>query len=215
MTTLLVYWPIFLRGAGVTLMLSLLALLLGFVIGAGVAALRLSGSRILSVIGLVYTEVFRSIPTLVVLFFAYFGLTLFLKIEISPFQAATIALTVLASSLMSEVIRGAIESVPQGQWQAAYASGMGRIQAVRYVIAPQAFRVMMAPTVGVYVGTLKESSMAAIVGYVELMKGGLLVRDATGDNLAPLLSVAAIYFVINYCISLAGLELERRFRVLT
>jgi His/Glu/Gln/Arg/opine family amino acid ABC transporter permease subunit len=215
MTTFLTYWPVFMKGAGVTLMLSMLALVLGLLIGLVVALLRLSRSPILSIPGLLYTEIFRSIPTLVVLFFAYFGLSFFMDIEVSPFEAATIALTLLASSLMSEVIRGGIESVPRGQWLAAYASGMSSVQVMRYVIAPQAMRVMMAPTVGVYVATLKESSMASIVGYVELMKGGLLVRDTTGDSLSPLLTVAVIYFVINYCISLVGLALEHRFRILT
>lgn len=210
----LAYWPIFLRGAGVTVMLSCLSLGLGLVVGLLVALLRMSRILPLRLLALAYTEFFRSLPTLVVLFFSYYGLAFFLGINISPFAAATIALTLLSSAMMSEVIRAAIESVGAGQWQAARAAGMHPFQVFYYIIAPQAVRVMVAPSVGVYILTLKESSMAAIVGYVELMKGGLLVRDATGDSGGPLLVVAALYFIINYSISVGGQWIEKRFRIL-
>jgi polar amino acid transport system permease protein len=114
---------------------------------------------------------------------------------------------------MTEVIRAGIESVPRGQWEASRAAGMTVRQRWQYVVLPQAMRVIVPPSVGVYIMVLKDSSLAAIIGYVELTKAGLLVRDATGENLQVLAIVAILYFIINYSISLVGSILERRFQI--
>jgi len=207
------YSGYFLNGALTTIWISWLGLLLGAVIGALVALMRLSRSGVLRAFGLVYVETFRSIPILVLLFFSYYGLALVLKVDLSPFVAATLSLTLSASAMMAEVIRAGIESVPRGQWEASRAAGMTARQRWQYVILPQAVRVIVPPSVGVYIMVLKDSSLAAIIGYVELAKAGLLVRDATGENLQVLAIVAALYFVINYSISLVGSALERRFHI--
>jgi His/Glu/Gln/Arg/opine family amino acid ABC transporter permease subunit len=193
------YWWVFVRGAGVTVGLSALALVLGLVVGTLIALMRLSRFWILRALGIAYVEFFRSI----------------LGIDLSPFVAATISLTLLASSSLAEVVRAAILSVGAGQWQAAHAAGMFPFQVYRYVIVPQAVRVMMGPTVSVYIGTLKDSSYAAVIGYVELMKSGLFVRDVTRDGLTSLLIVSLLYFVINYAISLVGHRVEMKFKVIT
>lgn len=212
-TDLLQYSGYFLNGALTTIWISWLGLLLGAVIGTLVALMRLSRSWALRTIGLVYVETFRSIPILVLLFFSYYGLALVLKVDLSPFVAATLSLTLSASAMMAEVIRAGIESVPRGQWEASRAAGMTTRQRWQYVILPQAIRVIVPPSVGVYIMVLKDSSLAAIIGYVELAKAGLLVRDATGENLQVLAIVAVLYFIINYSISLVGSALERRFHI--
>ncbi len=210
---LLQYWRYFLDGALTTIWISWLGLLLGAVIGAGLALMRLSRSRILRAVGIVYVETFRSLPILVLLFFCYYGLALVFKVDLSPFVAATVALTLSASAMMTEVIRAGIESVPRGQWEASRAAGMTARQRWQYIILPQAIRVIVPPSVGVYIMVLKDSSLAAIIGYVELTKAGLLVRDATGENLQVLAIVAVLYFIINYSISLVGTMLERKFHI--
>jgi polar amino acid transport system permease protein len=149
----------------------------------------------------------------VLLFFCYYGLALVFNVDLSPFVAATVALTLSASAMMTEVIRAGIESVPRGQWEASRAAGMTARQRWQYVILPQAIRVIVPPSVGVYIMVLKDSSLAAIIGYVELTKAGLLVRDATGENLQVLAIVAVLYFIINYSISLVGTMLERKFHI--
>ncbi len=202
-----------LNGALTTIWISWLGLLLGAVLGIVFALMRLSGSSLLRAIGLVYVETFRSIPILVLLFFCYYGLALVFRVDLSPFVAATMALTLSASAMMTEVIRAGIESVPRGQWEASRAAGMTVRQRWQYIILPQAVRVIMPPSVGVYIMVLKDSSLAAIIGYVELAKAGLLVRDATGENLKVLAMVAVLYFIINYSISLVGAALERRFHI--
>jgi ABC-type amino acid transport system permease subunit len=113
---------------------------------------------------------------------------------------------------MSEVVRAAFRSVDRGQWDAARAVGLGFWAALWTVIGPQAIRVLIPPTIGVYVAVLKDSSFASIVGLVELTRAGLLVRETVGDSLTVFLLLSAIYFVINYSISSGALALERRFR---
>lgn len=207
------YFQLLLRAALITLWISWVALLLGAVVGAIVGIARTSQWRILRLVALLYTEIFRSIPILILLFFCYFGLPLVLNLNLSPFTAATLALMLEASSLMSEIVRAGIESVGRGQWQAAYSSGMRYWSAMRHIIGPQAIRVMLPPSVGVYIAVLKDSSLASVIGYVELTKTGLLVRDSTGHSFLVFLVVSVLYFVINYAISLGGGFLERKFSI--
>ncbi|MCP4380573.1 MAG: amino acid ABC transporter permease [Hyphomicrobiales bacterium] len=214
MVILLDFWFLLLRGLAVTLWISWLALLLAAVIGAVVGIGRTSKWLPVRVLALVYTEFFRSIPTLVQLFFVYFGVTFVFGIEFSPFAAATIALALEGSALMSEVVRGGIQSVSAGQREAARSSGMHAWQVELYVVWPQAIRVMVPPAVGVYVSTLKASALASVIGYVELTKTGLLIRESVrGDataGLTVLIAVAALYVIVNFAISQFGAAIERR-----
>jgi polar amino acid transport system permease protein len=113
---------------------------------------------------------------------------------------------------MAEVVRSGIESVPKGQWEAARALGLGYSRIMGLVILPQALRVMIPPTIGVYVSTLKESSLASIIGFVELLGQGMAIRESNaGRSTADvLLAVAFGYFVICFTLSRLGLRLERR-----
>ena len=212
-TDLLPYLPLLLRAAGITLWLSWLAVLLGALGGTLLALLRLSRFRAARLPALLYTEFFRSIPILIVMFFCYFGVPLVLGLDLSPFVAATIALALHASATMSEVVRAGIQSVGRGQWEAAQAAGMSGVQVMRYIVGPQAIRVVLPPSVGIFITTLKESSLASVIGYIELTKTGLLVRESTDGGFAPLLALALLYFLINYAISLLGGVFERRFHV--
>jgi His/Glu/Gln/Arg/opine family amino acid ABC transporter permease subunit len=210
---LLDFGGLLLRGLGVTLWISWLALLLAAAVGAVVGIGRASKSRVLRLMAHIYTEFFRSIPTLVQLFFVYYGITFIFGINLAPFTAATLALALEGSALMSEVVRGGLQSVSFGQKEAALSSGMKPWQAALYVIWPQAIRVMVPPAVGVYVSTLKASSLASVIGYVELTKTGLLIRESVrgqSGSLTVLFAVAAIYVLINFAISRFGAALESR-----
>ena len=204
-----------LRGLAITLWISWLALLLAAVIGAIVGAARTVRWLPVRIAAQVYTEFFRSIPTLVQLFFVYFGITFVLDINLSPFAAATIALALEGSALMSEVVRGGIQSVGAGQRQAALSSGMRPWQAELFVVWPQAIRVMVPPGVGVYVSTLKSSALASAIGFVELTKTGILIRESVrneADGLTILVAVAVLYVIVNFSISRFGAAIERRTR---
>jgi polar amino acid transport system permease protein len=149
------------------------------------------------------------------LFFVFYGVTFLFDFDLSPFAAATIALALEASALMSEVVRAGIQSVPAGQKQAALSSGMHGWQADYYVVWPQAIRVMAPPAVGVYVSTLKASALASVIGFVELTQTGLLIRQSVGgghDGLLILCAVATLYVLVNFAISQLGGAIERRTR---
>ncbi len=186
--------------------------LLGGLIGSVIGLARTSRWWLLRSAALIYTEVFRSFPPLILFFGCFYGASYALNINLSPFSAATIALTAEASAFMSEVVRAGIDSVGRGQWEAAQSSGMKFWQIMRYIVGPQAIRVMLPPSVGVYIATLKDSSLASVIGYLELTKSGMLVRETTGVSFEVFLIVAALYFIINYSISLGGAALERKFR---
>jgi His/Glu/Gln/Arg/opine family amino acid ABC transporter permease subunit len=212
-TSILDFWPVFLKGVATTLWISWLGLILGGLLGAIVGIAADSRSPILRGFATVYTELFRSIPPLILFFGCFYGISFAFKVDLSPFTSATIALALEASAFMAGVVSAGIASVGRGQWEAAQASGMNFWQIMRYVIGPQGIRVMLPPTVGVYIGTLKDSSLASVIGFVELTKAGLLVREASGASFQAFLAVGLLYFLINYSISLIGAALERKFHI--
>jgi His/Glu/Gln/Arg/opine family amino acid ABC transporter permease subunit len=212
-TPLLAFVPILLKAAGLTIWLSWIALLIGGLGGLVLALMRMSRFRPLRLFAILYTEFFRSIPILIVLFFCYYGVPLVCGTDLSAFAAATLALSLHASSMMSEVIRAGIGSVGTGQWEAAQAAGMTYSQMMRHIIFPQAAQVILPPSVGIYIMVLKESSVASIIGYVELTSTGLLIRESVGGGFAILGVVALFYFAMCYTISLSGGALERRMKL--
>lgn len=208
------YLFLFVKAAAITLWLSWLALILGACFGVIVGLARTSSQLGLRVAAFVYTELFRSVPIIILMFFCFFGLPLFLKFDVAPFTAATVALTLMASSLLAEVVRGGIQSIPHGQWDAAVSLGLTSWQTMRLVVGPQALRLMLPSAVGVYISTLKDSSVASVIGYVELTKTGLLIRDSTGYGFVSLAAVACLYFLMNYIISGMGAALERKVKII-
>ena len=213
MYSLMDYMPAVFRALGLTIWLSWLSLIIGAFGGLLLALMRTSNFRIFRLIALLYTEFFRSIPILIILFFFFYGAPMLLGLNLTAFAAATAALSAHASALMSEVIRAGIESVGRGQWEAAQSSGMTYRQVMRHVVGPQAMQVILPPSVNIYIMILKESSIASIIGYVELTATGLLIREAHGGGFAILGIVALLYFVVCYAISLAGGVLERKMKI--
>lgn len=211
MTAVLGYWQAFLNGTVTTLWISWLALILGGVIGAVVGHARLSRLRIARWIALGYTELFRSIPPLLLMAGVHYGLAYTFELRLTAFQSGTLALTLIASSLMAEVVRAAIESVGRGQRLAALASGMRPLQVMHHVVWPQAIRVMVPAATGVYISTLKDSAYASVITYIELTRTTLLVRERVEESFGPLLTAAIIYFVLTYGISRLGTFVERKF----
>jgi polar amino acid transport system permease protein len=206
------YWRVFLNGLLLTIELSVVALIAGLVFGMIIGLARTYGPAPVRFACMAFTEAFRSIPPLLLFFGAYYGLSYSIGIQFSPFQASVIAMVLEASAFISEIVRAAFRSVERVQWDAANAVGLRFWPALWTVIGPQAIRVLIPPTIGVYVAVLKDSSFASIVGLVELTRAGLLVRETVGDSLTIFLLLSAIYFVINFSISSGALALEKRFR---
>jgi len=193
-----------------TLILTALALGGGGVIGFLLALARVSIFKPLRILAGAYIQVIQGIPVLMILFLSFYGLAL-LGFRLPPLVAAGISMTVYASAYLAEIWRGSIQSVAKPQWEASESLAMTRMQQYRYVILPQAMRLSLPSTVGFAVQVVKNTSIASLIGFVELARAGQLVNNATFQPFRVFLVVAALYFVICYPLSLLSRRLERRF----
>lgn len=156
-----------------------------------------------------FIYVVQGIPLLVLLFLSYFGLTS-IGLDVPPLAGATLALSIFAGAFLGEIWRGAIQAISRGQWEAAFALGMGWGSTMRLVIAPQAVRAAIPPTVGFLVQLIKNTSLASIISFIELTRAGQIVANSTFEPLPVYLTVAAMYFVLCYPLSCASRSLETR-----
>jgi His/Glu/Gln/Arg/opine family amino acid ABC transporter permease subunit len=214
-TLVLDYLPVLARGAVTTIVLSFFSVLFGTIVGLVVGLMRSSKRGWLRLPATGYIGLFRSIPILILLFFVYFGLPIVLGINMPSFPAAILALSLYCGAYMAEVVRTGVEAVGKGQWDASHALGMRYLGTLRYVVMPQALRVAVPPAVSVCIFTLKDSSLASVIGFLELTATGLAIRESGlgQGGVGVLLTVALIYFVLAYSLSFAGQRLERSIRI--
>ncbi len=192
-----------------TLLLTVLALLLGGALGFVVALIRTSRLAPLRMLAAGWIGMIQGIPVLMLLFLSYYGLSL-AGVDMPPIVAASVSMALYASAYLGEIWRGSIQSVAWQQWEASAALAMSRAQQYRYVILPQAVRIAVAPTVGFVVQLVKNTSIVSIIGVVELARAGNLVNNATFAPFKVFGTVAATYFVICWPISLLARRLEGR-----
>ncbi|WP_427026246.1 amino acid ABC transporter permease (plasmid) [Aureimonas ureilytica] len=193
-----------------TLILTALALAGGGLVGFFLALARASTLPWLRFLAGLYIQVIQGIPVLMILFLSFYGLAL-LGFRLPPLIAAGISMTVYASAYLGEIWRGSIQSVAKQQWEASESLAMTRVQQYRYVILPQAVRLSLPSTVGFAVQVVKNTSIASLIGFVELARAGQLVNNATFQPFRVFLVVAALYFIVCYPLSLLSRRLERRF----
>lgn len=196
-----------------TLALALTALAVGSIIALTVAVARTSRLAWLRVLARIYVELVQGTPLLGVLFLLYFGVPMLLGVEINAFLAASIAFSLSAGAFLGDIWRGSIESVAPGQWEAGSCVGLRRWQVMRHVIWPQAARVALGPTVSYLVQLIKNTSLAALVGMVELTRSGQIVAGSTLAHLPVFCGVALCYFAICYPLARLALDLEGRMHV--
>jgi polar amino acid transport system permease protein len=192
-----------------TVLLSLIAFAGGALVGLPIALMRVSPSDALRIVAGGYIQLIQGTPLLILLFLTYFGLGI-LGYKLAPLVAAGLALTLYAAAFLGEIWRGCIEAVPRTQWEASDCLGLNRFQQYAYVILPQAFRMAIPPTVGFMVQIVKNTSLASVVGFVELARAGQIVNNSTFEPFIIFCIVAAIYFAMCYPLSLASRFLERR-----
>src|SRR5215204_7437731 len=193
-----------------TLLLSLVAFAGGIVGGMMIALMETSTVAPLRWAATIYVRLFQGTPLLMQLFLAYYGVTVLTGVRIDPWPAVIIAFTAYAAAFLGDIWRGCIEAVPRAQWEAAEALSLRRLAIMRLVILPQAARIAIPPTVGFLVQLIKGTSVASIIGFVELTRAGQLIVNVTFQPMIVYPVVAALYFVLCYPISLAALRLERR-----
>jgi polar amino acid transport system permease protein len=188
------------RAAGWTLVLSAIAFVVGGFFGLIMALLRTLGPRPARLIVAGYIQLVQATPLLILVFLMYYGLS-FIGLYFPPLIAAGVALAVYTTAFLADIWRGCIEAVPKQQWEATDALAFTRFQQLRYVILPQAFKIALAPTVGFMVQIVKNTSVTALIGFVELTRAGQLLNNMTFQPFAVFLTVAAIYFIICYPLS--------------
>jgi len=201
-----------LQGALVTIALCAMAISCGLLLALVIGLMRTAKRfRFLRWPAAVYVEIFRGTPLLMQLFIAYFGLSI-LGLNLPRFVAVSVPLILYTGAYMGEIVRAGVEAVHRGQREAGLSLGMTHSQLLRYVVAPTAVRVMVPPTVGFLVQLLKGTSLAYVVGYVELTRAGYIVSQSTYATMLVFTLVGAIYFAICYPLSLASQRLEFRLR---
>jgi len=192
-----------------TALLSLVAFAGGVLVGLPIALMRVSPSHALRIAAGGYIQLIQGTPLLILLFLTYFGLGI-LGYKLVPLVAAGLALTLYAAAFLGEIWRGCIEAVPRTQWEASDCLGLDRFQQYAHVVLPQAVRMAIPPTVGFMVQIVKNTSLASVVGFVELARAGQIVNNSTFEPFIIFCIVAAIYFAMCYPLSLASRFLERR-----
>jgi polar amino acid transport system permease protein len=206
-------WPEFLFLLGAlrwTVVLALIAFAGGSIGGLLLALARTSVVAPLRWLAAAYIGVIQGTPVLMQLFLAYYGLAVLTGIRIDPWPAVTIAFTMYAAAFLGEIWRGSIQAIPRQQWEAGAALALSAPAQLRHVVLPQAFRIAIPPTVGFLVQLIKGTSIASIIGFVELARAGQLVVNVTFQPMVVYPIVAALYFAVCWPLSLLALRLERK-----
>lgn len=198
-----------LEGALWTVVLSLISFIGGGLGGALVALARISAWRPLSYLAIAYIQIIQGTPLLVILFLSYFGLSI-MGLTLPPLVAAGLSMTIYVSAYLGEIWRGSIQSVARTQWEAAECLALSRWQRLYLVILPQAVRIATPPTVGFMVQIIKNTSLASIVGFVELVRAGQLINNSIFQPFLIYVLIAALYFALCYPLSAWSRRLEMR-----
>jgi cystine transport system permease protein len=201
--------PVMLRGAGLTLLLAVSAMLGGLVLGLPAALMRVSPWALLRWPAAVYVSAFRGTPLLVQLFVVYYGLPS-VGIEFTPVTAGVLTLSLNAGAYLSESLRGAILAIAQGQWRAAYSLGLGWGQTLGHVVLPQALRVAVPSMSNTLISLIKDTSLVSVITMTELM---LVTKELISVTFRPLplyVAAAIIYWILSLFFEGLQRRAERR-----
>jgi polar amino acid transport system permease protein len=195
-----------------TVALTLAAFAGGALIGIVIAVTRVSNFILLRALAVCYIQVVQGTPLLVILFVFFFGLSIF-GLPVLPWIAATAAFSIYAGAFLGEIWRGALQAIPKTQWEAGGSLGLSFAEQLRWVIIPQAVRIAIPPTVGFLVQLIKNTSLAATIGFVELTREGQLTTASTFQPFTVYITVALFYFAMCFPLSQWSRSLERRLDV--
>ena len=196
-------------GLGWTVLSSVIALFFSLIIGTIFAIMEVVPSKVMRVIGHAYVEIMRNIPLLVITMFFYLVIPMYV-VKINGFTAGTIGLTLYTSAFIAETIRSGIQSVSNGQMEGARSTGMTYWQAMRYIILPQAFKIVIPPLGNQFVNLVKNSSVLAFVAGFDLMYQANSIASTTFDTINSYLVVGVLYLVVTLPISYYMRHLEKK-----
>ena len=202
-------WPLLYAGLVFTVPLTIASFALGLTLAFATALVRLFGPQWAVKIARFYVWLIRGSPLLVQLFVIFYGLPS-VGIVLDPLTAAIIGFSLNVGAYNSEVIRGAVESIPNGQWEAAYSMGMTRSQALRRTVLPQAARVALPALANSFIALVKDTSLAAVLTVPEIFQAAQRIASVTYEPLILYTEAALIYLVFSSVLSSAQVQLERR-----
>lgn len=214
------YYLSYLQGAGVTILISFMALLFGFIVGLVACVCKISNKSVLKWIANVYIEVIRDTPLLVQVMIMAYGFPMILGVKYptmfgydDTFTAAVMAMILNSGAYIAEILRSGISSVDKGQMEASRSLGLTYLQSMRYIIVPQAVKNILPALANEFISLVKESAIVAFVGVTDIMFVAISVKNSTYNGFGPYLFAAWIYFVITFTLSkLVGL-LEKKMTV--
>lgn len=201
-----------LQGMGATLALSVAGCLVGSLIGLLLAIVRRSRGLPLMpvrVVAITVVEFFRRVPVLVVLLLVFFFFNVF-KINMPVFWVALIAMCIIASAFMAEIFRAGLGSIHQNQWDAAAAMNLGFLQTIRWVILPQAWRLMLPPAFSFFLLFIKDTAFASHIGVLELTYAGKVLNQKAFSASLVFGTILILYFVLSYPLARLGAWMEDR-----
>jgi len=195
---------------GGTLRLAIPAIILGFLLGIAVGLARLAEARWIRVPATMYVEFFRGVPLVMVIFWIWFIIPQLLKLPIPEYGVALTAFVIFEAAYFGEIVRAGVQSVARGQVEAATALGMTATKTMAYVVLPQALKNMVPSLVTQMIVLFKDTSLASIIGYVDLTKAAQIVNNREIRPFELYLFIAVVYFVCTYSMSLLARRLERK-----
>jgi His/Glu/Gln/Arg/opine family amino acid ABC transporter permease subunit len=195
---------------GGTLRLAIPAIALGFVLGIFVGLARLARSRWIRIPATLYVEFFRGVPLVMVIFWIWFIIPQLLGLPIPEYGVALTAFVIFEAAYFGEIVRAGIQSVPRGQVEAATAVGLTSAQTMRFVVLPQAIRNMVPALVTQMIVLFKDTSLASIIGYMDLTKAAQIVNNREIKPFELYLFIAVVYFAFTYSMSQCARRFERR-----
>lgn len=198
-----------LQGLKWTVLLTMISFVGGGIIGLAIALARVSSVKLIERTAAAYIALFQGTPLLMQLFVIYYGLAL-LRIDIDAWVAVSIAYTAHASAFLGDIWRGTIQSLPRGQIEASNALAIGYVSRMRDVVLPQALKISLPATIGFAVQLTKGTSLAAIVGFIELARAGQIVSNLIFQPLLVFGVVGIIYFFLCWPMSIWGSYMERK-----
>ncbi|MDR3355277.1 MAG: amino acid ABC transporter permease [Synergistaceae bacterium] len=203
---------LFMRGALVTVETSMLSLIFGVILGIGIGILRVIPFKPSQILAACYIYVIRGTPALTQLFFIYFGLPT-IGINLSGMASGVIGLSLNSAGYVGEIVRGGIEGVPAGHWEASRVLGLSYGKSMRFVILPQAVRSMLPALGNEFVTLIKESSLLSTLAITELTMAGQQVRSVTYASFETFIVVGAIYLALTSITGFALRRVEKKWNV--
>ncbi|TCZ78743.1 amino acid ABC transporter permease [Paenibacillus albiflavus] len=204
--------PILFDGIWVTLTFTLLSAVIGFIWGTVLSLIRISTIKPLVWFAMAYTSIFRGTPLLVQLFLIFFATPQLTGYSISPLEAGVLTFGLNSAAYIAEIIRGGILAVDKGQREAAVSLGIPYRKMMFSIILPQAFKTILPALVNESIALIKESSLVATIGVMDILRGAQVIQNATFLSFEPYIIAAAIYYVIVMILTTLARLLERRMR---